>query len=100
MRATITRLPTDDELVARVTRAEKQARDLWVEPAFIGTGVGSTLWRHMLGEARRLAYTALRIESDPSAAPFYRKLGARETGSMRSTIVEGRVLPVFEIALP
>ena len=75
-------------------------RDLWVEPAFIGSGVGGALWRHMLGEARRLAYESVRIESDPNAAPFYRKMGARETGSVRSTIIEGRVLPVFEIALP
>lgn len=75
-------------------------RDLWVEPGLIGTGVGGALWRHMLGEARRLAYASVRIESDPNAAPFYRKMGARETGSVRSTVIEGRVLPVFEIALP
>jgi hypothetical protein len=55
---------------------------------------------HLTGNAAFVAQDeTVRIESDPNAAPFYRKMGACETGSVRSTIIEGRVLPVFEIAL-
>ena len=74
-------------------------RDLWVEPALIGTGVGSVLWRHMLGEAGRRGYAVVRIESDPNAAAFYAKMGARRVGSVASTVVAGRVLPLFEMEI-
>jgi ribosomal protein S18 acetylase RimI-like enzyme len=72
-------------------------RDLWVEPRAIGTGVGSTLWRHMLGEARAHRYAAVRIESDPYAEGFYAKMGALRIGEVRSKIIEGRVLPLMEV---
>jgi GNAT superfamily N-acetyltransferase len=72
-------------------------RDLWVDPAAIGTGVGTLLWRHMLGEARRLAYRVVRIESDPNAEGFYLKMGARRVGAIASTVLEGRTLPLLEV---
>ncbi len=43
-------------------------RDLWLEPAAIGSGAGRALWDDMIAAARRLGYARVRIESDPNAA--------------------------------
>jgi GNAT superfamily N-acetyltransferase len=74
--------------------------DLWVEPAAIGTGLGRTLWAHMLEQARALGHRALLIESDPNAEGFYLKMGARRVGQRASKIMEGRMLPVMEAEVP
>jgi GNAT superfamily N-acetyltransferase len=74
-------------------------RDLWVEPGAIGTGVGARLWAHMLEQARRLGYRAVRIQSEPNAEGFYVKMGARRVGFAESTVVKGRMLPLMEIAI-
>jgi GNAT superfamily N-acetyltransferase len=73
-------------------------RDLWVEPAAIGKGVGTHLWSHMLEQARRLGYRTVRITSEPNAEAFYAKMGARRVGSVESSVVEGRMLPLMEMA--
>jgi GNAT superfamily N-acetyltransferase len=73
-------------------------RDLWVDPAAIGAGIGARLWTHMLEQARRLGYRAVRIQSEPNAEGFYVKMGARRVGSVESTVVKGRMLPLMEIA--
>ncbi len=72
-------------------------RDLWVDPAAIGTGVGKRLWSHMLEQAGRLGYRAVRITSEPNAEGFYAKMGARRIGSVESSVVKGRMLPLMEI---
>jgi hypothetical protein len=74
-------------------------RDLWIEPVAIGTGVGRRLWMHMLGEARRLRFPAVRIVSEPNAQGFYAKMGARTVGEVESPVVKGRMLPVMEVVV-
>jgi len=73
-------------------------RDLWVEPAAIGSGVGTRLWAHMLEQARRLGYRTVRIQSEPNAERFYVKMGAHRIGFVESTVVKDRMLPLMEIA--
>ena len=73
-------------------------RDLWVEPAAIGAGIGVRLWAHMLEQARQLGYRAVRIQSEPNAEGFYVKMGARRVGLAESTVIKGRMLPLMEIA--
>jgi hypothetical protein len=53
---------------------------------------------HMLEEARRFGYPTVRIQSDPNAEGFYAKMGARRIGFVESTVSQGRVLPLMEIA--
>lgn len=74
-------------------------RDLWVEPAAIGTGVGAILWQHMLVSAREKDFRIVRIVSEPNAAGFYAKMGARRAGETESCVVKGRMLPVFEVEI-
>jgi ribosomal protein S18 acetylase RimI-like enzyme len=69
---------------------------LWVDPAAQRRGIGAALLRAALADA---ANPALRIVSDPHAAGFYRRHGAREIGRVAAPMpgAEDRVLPVLEI---
>lgn len=51
--------------------------DLWVEPGWIGKGVGSALFRHSAAHAKQLGAAGLEWEAEPNALGFYEKLGAR-----------------------
>jgi GNAT superfamily N-acetyltransferase len=93
----------DDTIVgfARITaRADHtQLKDLWVEPGSIGGGVGRSLWDAAVALARTLPHDELRFAADPNAEPFYRRMGARRTGSAASEVVDGRTLPLMAIDL-
>ena len=45
--------------------------DLFVDPAFIGAGVGAALWRQAVTVAREYGATAMVLDADRHAIPFY-----------------------------
>jgi GNAT superfamily N-acetyltransferase len=53
---------------------------LWVLPERIGTGLGRDLFEHALRTAASLGAGEIRIEADPNAEGFYRRMGARRFG--------------------
>ena len=72
---------------------------LFVEPQRIRTGVGRALIAHAIDEARRRGATRLTILSDPYAAGFYERNGARRLGEAPSDAIPGRSVPLYEIRL-
>lgn len=50
--------------------------DLFVEPAYMGRGVGARLWRHAATEACALGATTMVLDADIHAVPFYLRMGA------------------------
>jgi GNAT superfamily N-acetyltransferase len=72
----------------------------FVEPSWIGKGVGRSLWCHMSNAASTLGFNRIRIESDPGAAPFYETMGAQRIGIVQSGSVEGRQLPLLIYSIP
>lgn len=74
---------------------EAELTFLFVEPAYIGTGVGHTLWGHCLGVASSLGIARIRIESDPLAEGFYVSMGATRVGDVASRSLDGRRLPLL-----
>lgn len=74
----------------------------FVDPPFIGKGVGRAMFDHMTAEARRAGYRRLVIEADPGAVPFYRRMGARAAGRAPSGSIPGRMLPrlVYDLTRP
>lgn len=66
---------------------------LFVEPAHLKSGAGRVLFAWAKVEAAGRGAKALVIESDPDAAPFYRRLGARDDGVVPSGSIPGRFLP-------
>src|SRR4051812_14834713 len=69
---------------------------LFVEPSWIGRGVGKVLLRDALARARAAGVASLQIESDPHAEAFYEAHGAMRQGSRRSPSTD-RILPLLRI---
>ena len=82
-------LPPDDGIC--------ELDDLWVEPAFIGRGIGTLLFARAAQRARELGADAVRLEAEPNAVGFNERLGARVAGS--TTGSWGRELPVMRLEL-
>jgi len=74
---------------------------MWVAPAHLGNGLGTRLFEHAIATARSLGGSLLRIESDPNAEGFYRRMGARRIGEVAAR-PRGRVLPlmIFDLGAP
>ncbi len=71
----------------------------FVDLAFIGRGVGRQLFDDLVRTAREHGIPALRIDSDPGAAPFYARMGAVRVGDAPSNSIPGRTLPRYELRL-
>ena len=69
--------------------------DLWVEPGWIGNGVGSALFRHSVDYAKELGAVGLEWEVEPNALGFYEKMGARYL--RQGTSEWGRTLAVMGV---
>lgn len=93
----------EGDLVGFAVVADERRRawleDLWVEPARFRRGIGRALWEAAVDDARRISATTLELEADPSAVPFYERMGARIVGQRPSTLADGRMLPImrFEV---
>jgi GNAT superfamily N-acetyltransferase len=70
--------------------------DLWVDPAWMGQGIGSRLFRHVVACARNLGSRRLEWEAEPHAVGFYEKLGGLSLRESAPT-EWGRVVPVMGI---
>ncbi len=72
---------------------------LFVEPDWIGQGIGRFLMEHAKAEAQRLGGQSIYIHADPNAAAFYKAIGGILTGQKKSASIPGRVLPIYIISL-
>jgi GNAT superfamily N-acetyltransferase len=66
---------------------------LFVEPELLRKGTGRVLFAWATEISRRMGAHQLIIEADPDAAPFYRRMGARDAGTAPSVSIPGRMLP-------
>lgn len=71
---------------------------MWVDPQYMGAGVGARLFEHAVCIARSLGGSRLTIVSDPHAQGFYQRMGARRVGEAPSK-PEGRTLPVLALLI-
>lgn len=77
-----------------------QLDHLWVDPVVHGKGVGRALFRASIDAAADRNPGTIRIESDPFAAGFYERCGARRIGTVAAPVLgEPRQLPVLEYSL-
>ena len=72
--------------------------DLWIEPAWIGQGLGRALFEHVAAEARRRGARRLEWEAEPNAHGFYEHLGGVYVRDSEET-EWGRVLQVLAVEL-
>ena len=84
----------------KVVRRQADLLKLFVEPDMLRQGIGRQLFAWAVEQARSMGARRLLIESDPDAAPFYRRMGARDVGVVASGSIPGRLLPrlAYELA--
>lgn len=73
--------------------------NLFVDPPHMGHGYGRLLWNHALTWSAAQGCTRIHIEADPNAAPFYTRMGAQVIGTVLSSCIEGRTLPLMSYRL-
>jgi GNAT superfamily N-acetyltransferase len=79
------------------TRIELGA--LFVEPKYIGQGIGRQLMTRAKAHAIELGANTMTIQGDPHALEFYHAAGASIVGELESGSIPGRFLPLLEIPL-
>jgi GNAT superfamily N-acetyltransferase len=72
---------------------------LFVAPEHFGRGIGRALFEAAVAQAAARGAGYLSILSDPHAAAFYTKLGARRCGEAPSGVARNRMLPLFEFPI-
>jgi GNAT superfamily N-acetyltransferase len=72
---------------------------LFVAPEHLGCGIGRALFEAAVARAAAWGAAHLSILSDPNAAAFYTRLGARRCGEAPSGVVRNRMLPLFEFPI-
>lgn len=72
---------------------------LFVEPNWIGRGIGRRLMDDAKASARAAGARELIIQGDPNAEAFYLAAGAVRVGERASASIPGRMLPEFRIDL-
>jgi ribosomal protein S18 acetylase RimI-like enzyme len=76
----------------------REIEHMWVDPRYIGSGIGRQLFAHLLRRLRSMRVARLKIASDPNAEGFYRHMGARRVGRIASP-PRGRYLPLLVLRL-
>ena len=72
---------------------------LYISPLSIGRGYGRALFKSAMKKALSLGHKTMRIEADPNAADFYKRMGAKHIGWCRSEVDDTRELPLFMMPL-
>lgn len=73
---------------------------LWVQPGWMGRGVGRALFAHAADTARAAGAYRLDIESDPFAEGFYLRMGAQRAGERTYDLAgTARTLPLLTLQL-
>lgn len=71
----------------------------FLEPVFIGKGVGRRLWQLCIATAKELKIQRFIIQADPNAEGFYLKMGCVNIGKKPSPMGLGREVPILEYEL-
>jgi len=77
---------------------ERELEDFWVDPDFMGQGVGRGMFQKVQEKMRELGMREITIVSDPHALGFYEKMGAIKIGETDS-VPAGRKLPKLKYSL-
>lgn len=69
----------------------------FVEPEFIGRGLGRIMMNEAFERAARSGFERLLVQSDPHAEDFYRAMGFVCIGHRPSASLPGRMLPLLQV---
>ena len=83
-----------------ITDEEVYLDRLFIEPAWMGRGVGRLLWCHAVEQATAQGAREMSLGADPNARPFYEHMGAVVTGWFESSFEPGTQAPNMRYDLP
>ena len=83
----------------RLSSETVELEALFVEPAYIGHGVGRALIEHAEQRAVDAGARSMIIQGDPNALAFYQAAGGIVIGERESASIPGRYLPLLEVKL-
>lgn len=83
----------------RLSPEECELDALFLEPDWIGHGIGRGLMEHAKAHARSWGSRSMLIQGDPNASAFYLAAGGIQIGERASDSIPGRYLPEFRILL-
>jgi GNAT superfamily N-acetyltransferase len=72
--------------------------DLWIDPGWMGQGIGTALFTHAVDRARSTGAVRMEWEAEPNASGFYDRVGGRYLRDSEPTMF-GRVLAVMGVDL-
>ena len=78
-----------------INKSEVMLENLFVEPEYIGQGIGKRLMSDFLNRVINSGYQKVRLDADPNAENFYAKLGFKVIGK-RETSIKNRFMPIME----
>lgn len=85
--------------ILRIDNDSAFLRDLFVDPDRFRQGIGMALFTRVSDYARDCGAKKLRLDGDPNAVPFYKRLGMVQVGEEPSIVGGGRMLPIMELDL-
>ncbi len=85
--------------IEHLSKSNFELEALFVEPKYIGTGIGTALITHAKSYAAAMGGHILIIQGDPHAEKFYQAMGGKIAGKRESASIPGRFLPTFSISL-
>lgn len=91
-------LPEDILLADILLESGFWLEHMFVEPEYIGRGIGRELFGHCRNILELCGVAKLKVLADPCAQKFYEKMGCRFIENYPSTIV-GRTTPYMEYSL-
>jgi len=59
---------------------------MWVQPVYIGTGIGKDLFLDAMERAATMNVSEVELSADPNAAGFYERMGATRIGELDSEV--------------
>ncbi len=71
---------------------------LFIEPKYIGKGYGKILITDFLKRVRETDYEKVTLDADPNAEKFYKRVGFKVVGNLKSSIKD-RFLPIMEMKI-
>jgi GNAT superfamily N-acetyltransferase len=75
-----------------------ELKHLWINPNYIGQGIGKRLFTHLIAQLRTLGVQTCKIVAEPHAEGFYLRMGAIRIGEQPRPLL-GQMLPVLQLTV-
>ena len=82
----------------RLNHQKVKLDNIFIAPNYIRQGYGNILMNAFFNQVRDRGFKTIRLDSEPNAENFYKKLGFKVIGQLESTL-KNRFLPIMELQI-